>query len=310
MSIAIRSTESFDNDTLDQVRGVLCALANRSETYFNPVSTLSVRFALERRNRELAPANSLQLLYSIGDVQRLPGGYWLPVPTTLMPLGSSTMVISGAPNQTLEEQLGTAVRSRGYSRLVSHLPGHSSPYPQRTFASWCGAPENTAAWTTRYLNDARYSSQFIDEGIECFDHWSKRALTRWLDKSRWATIPNGIVVSRVRSPVVTFYLLCKFRASRLTAVIEIGRERSIAWRLIFGLRALANNHAWFRVRRDSETESTLFVTRFLPTEEEMALYSLGDVQEDGATLRITLDDTVVPSMVQMLSSLGLQQDVD
>jgi hypothetical protein len=311
MLTAIRSTERSDNDTLDQVRGVLCALANRGETYFSPISTLSIRFSLDRRNREIAPADTLQLLYAIGDVQRLPGGYWLPVPTTLVQLGELAVVISGTPTQRLEDYLGTPVRSSGYSRVVPHLHVTTSSLPRRSFASWCGAPSSTTDWTIQYINAAAYSRQFVDNGFECFDHWSKRTVTRWLDSRQRDKIPDGVVLSRARSPVGTLHLLCKFRGGRPLAMCEIGYEWSTAWRLALGLRALHGNHARFRVRQDSETESTLVITRFLPSEETIVLHALGSARQDTATtLGITLDDASVPPMVQMLISLGLKQDGD
>lgn len=311
MLVAIRSMETFDNDTLDQVRGVLCALTNRSETYFSPISTLSIRSALDRRNRDIAPADALQLLYAIGDVQRLSGGYWLPVPTTLVQLGQLAVVISGTPTQSLEDHLGTAVRASGYSRVLSHLPVTTSSLPNRSFASWCCAPSSSTGWTTQYINAATYSPQFVDDGFECFDHWSKRTVTRWLDSTQREKIPHGVVLSRARSPVGTLYFLCKFRGGRPIAMSEIGYEWSTAWRLAFGLRALHGNHVRFRVRHKRETESTLIVTRFLPYEEDMVLHALGAVRQDTATtLGITLDDASLPPVVQMLTSLGLKQDGD
>jgi hypothetical protein len=310
MRVATQTTESFDNDTLDQIRGVLCALSNRGESFCSPVSTLSIRFALARRNRELAPADHLKLLYSIGDVQSLPGGYWLPVPTTLVPLGqSSAIVISGAPTQTLEGQLGTVVSAPGYSRQIFRSSRHTTTHPHRTFASWCRTPMDTVEWTKHYLDHATFASQFVDEGFETFDHWSRRTNVRWIDKERRASVPDGAILSRMRTHVGTLYALFKFRRSRPIAYVEI-EDRDTAWRLALGLRAIANSHAIFRVRRVSESKSTLSVTRFLPSEELTTLRALGTVQEEGATLSFTLHEPVVPTTVQMLLSLGLKQGTD
>lgn len=303
--------EKFDSDALDQVRGVLYALANRSEAFYCPVSTLSIRCALERRNRSIAPADTLEALYSIGDVQRLTGGYWLPVITALVPLGSSAIVISGAPTQIVEEHLRTVVRSMGYSRIASHLTEAAASLPQRTFLSWCGAPPITTVWVKQYITDAAFTRQFIDEGFECFNHWMKRTDTRWLDNHHRNSIPDGVVLARVRTPVGKLYLLCRFLGGRPISISEIGYQWSIAWRLALGLRALQHNPSKFQVRRDDVTTATIIVTRFLPSEELMVLHALGEVREYTATqIAITLDEATIAPTVQMLTSLGLEMDGD
>ncbi|WP_129777090.1 hypothetical protein [Peristeroidobacter soli] len=179
----------------------------------------------------------------------------------------------------------------------------------RSLQAWSGAPFNTGDWTRTFVKEATYSRQIPNNDFECFNHWSRKASTRWIATEQRGTIPDGVVLTRTRTPVGSLFALTRFDEGQPVSLAEFSNERRISTRLALGLRALHDNPARFRLSLASDDECVVIVTRYLPPEETMVLHALGRVRDvTQHSLAVSLDRALVDPAVQVLSALGLKQD--
>jgi hypothetical protein len=101
----------------------------------------------------------------IGDVSRLPGGYWLPSPLRVVRLKALnySLLIGGRPIWALPEPLPMRLDYSGATRFAAEGLGG---LPRESEESWCRLPkENVDKWAARILTQAALQD-FDDPEVE------------------------------------------------------------------------------------------------------------------------------------------------
>jgi hypothetical protein len=298
-----------DSSSLDQVRGVLFALSNGDDSFFETVSTQSIKFALARRGREGSPGDALEELYCVGDIQSLGRGRWLPCVTASVPVGQLFVILSGMPTRTLARVIKQPVFGGGSCRLVGELSPESG-IGSHPFQWWCSAPGSTVEWTTQTLRVATFPLEVMSS-IEYFNHWDRTVPYRWSHALPRSTPASCIVVAREKGPTGTLYFLCRVVNSKAASVQELSKDWNQAFRLGFGLRALLGNSATYVVRDVDGENYEVITPGFLPSPERKVLRALGQMQDLQGTSQILTRIPIAawPQVDLMLRALGLSKGV-
>ena len=294
----------FDSASLDQVRGVLFSLANRGDPFFESVSTLAVKHALARRGRDIPPGPHLEELQTVRDIQKLRHGRWLPCDTGLVPVGDIFVALSGMPTQILASELGRSVFGDGSCRLIQ---AQSADYGVHSFAVWwCRAPESTREWTMNVARKATFRLD-VNSRFAYFNHWDRSVSRRWSFGIPPSIPPSTIALAREKGAIGTLYFLCRIVKATFEGAEELSGNWSDAFRLGFGLRALADNSAYYLVRNSDAKNIEIRTPRFLPLQELMVMRALGIVQDlPNTSLKSTTIPAAAWSRVElMLRGLGL-----
>jgi hypothetical protein len=301
-----------DHGRLDQLRGVLFALANRGETFFEPVSTLAIKHGLARRNVQLQPAALLDELHSVRDIQRLGHGFWLPCETSLVSIGDIVVALSGMPSEFLERELDCTLFGSGSCRLFHRGSRSHSGARHLSLSSWCRAPESTPHWALETIRAACSSHQPLDVShlrLEYFNHWDPTVGRRWTARVPSSMPPDTETLARQTDPTGTLYYVCKFENARSRGVYELDGNSSQAMRLGFGLRALAENSASYDVVRIDPQSIELRLPSFMPSEERMVVRALGEINAiaDTSFYTATLPLGAWSGVEALLIGLGLSK---
>lgn len=291
---------------LDQVRGVLAALANRGTTLLQPVSTNAVSEALKRRNRVLDSRQYLDRLSHVGDVQRL-RGLWLPCPTTLVRCAGLLVAVSGLPTPRLATELGASPLIVGDSRAVPRTSISESDIRLRDFDSWCRAPASSVRWSEALIANARYWQGTLTEGMELHDHWTAGIHRRWTELHPSVDLSRGPALARLRGfHGAAEYFLLRRHSSRLQ-MAEVPKDEWAHQRLRYALLAAASNPATFRSKVTLDGFREIGVPRILPTPESMVLTALGRVltPPDDWEQVLSIPESAWPQVERMLTGLGL-----
>ena len=296
-------------EELDQVRGVLAALSNRSTSLLQPVSTNAITAALKWRNRSFDSGQCLDRLSRVGDVQRLRGGLWLPCSTTLVRCAGLLVVVSGLPTTRLAAELGEDPQSLGDCRTVAGSSVAESDIRLRGFGTWCRAPESSLRWSEALIANARYWQGTLTEGMEWHDHWTPGRRGRWSELHPDVDLERGPVLARLKSrygAVEHFLLRRNGSALQMAEVPKVEGEHQ---RLRYALLAAAGNPAKFRLIRQADGFVEVSVPRILPGPEVMVLGALGRVLSDPEEWEqvFRLSESAWPQVGRMLMGLGLER---
>src|SRR5580698_9764489 len=98
---------------LDEVRGVLFYKANNGGQFLTPTSSIALSNALQVRQVDADISELLRILCSLKDVQDLPYGHWIPVPTHKISFDQCDVVISGCPSRILEKDFQISLGGSG-----------------------------------------------------------------------------------------------------------------------------------------------------------------------------------------------------
>lgn len=294
---------------LDQVRGVLTALANRGTSLLQPVSTNAVLAALRRRNRELDTGKCLGRLSHVGDVQRLRGGLWLPCSTTLVRCAGLLIVVSGFPTPRLAIELGVNPVTRGDSRVITGTSVSEHDIRLRDFDTWCRAPTSSITWAESLIVNAQYWQGTLMEGMQWHDHWSESIYRRWNELDANVDLSRGPVLARIRHRhgAADYFLLR--RGSCGLEMAEVPMSEGAHQRLRYALLAASGNPAAFRVTRSVDGFVEIVVPVDLPGPESMVLTALGRALTTASTWEqvLSIPESALLQVKRTLEGLGLVQ---
>jgi hypothetical protein len=140
---------------------------------------------------------SLELLIFLKEVAGCGKGYYLPVPTRVITLGSGAAIaVSGLPTRDLTLALGLPVQWAGLGRVVrsEHVGRIPQIFPRQQLSTWLGRPaESLSVWTDRLMKDARtrLSPTGSAPAYEIYDPTRGDIHTsRWFRPSAWT---NGLM---------------------------------------------------------------------------------------------------------------------
>jgi hypothetical protein len=227
-----------------------------------------------------------------------------------VPVGDVFVALSGMPTQILARVMGHPVFGAGSCRLVQAMPTETNTGLHQ-FRWWCRAPESTVEWTLGIMRAATFRLGETSRR-EYFNHWDKSVTRRWSYALPPSIPPSTIVLAREKSPTGTLYYLCRIVNATIEGAQELSGDWNEAFRLGFGLRALANNSASYFVRISDSQNCEVIIPRFLPSQESMVMRALGIVLDLPNTSLISAMIPVGawPRVVLMLQALGLSKRDD
>jgi hypothetical protein len=294
-------------EDLDQVRGVLAALSNRGTSLLQPVSTNAVSAAVTLRNRTLDSGQCLNRLGSVGDVQRLPGGLWLPCSTTLIRCAGILLAVSGLPTPRLATELGENPLTLGDSRAVAASCIPPSDIRLRDFDTWCRAPASSVRWSETLMANSPYWQGTLTEGMEWHDHWTAGMHWRWSELHPDVNLSRGPALARLkgRHGAAEYFLLRRnANGLQMAEVPKAGGEHQ---RLRYSLLSSAGNPATYRAAATADGFRRVRVPRILPIPEFMVLTALASAltPPEAWEQEFRIPEAAWPQVEQMFAGLGL-----
>jgi hypothetical protein len=294
-------------EDLDQVRGVLAALSNRGTSLLQPVSTNAVSAAIKLRNRTLDSGQCLNRLGSVGDVQRLPGGLWLPCSTTLIRCAGILLAVSGLPTSRLATELGENPLPLGDSRAVAASRIPPSDTRMRDFDTWCRAPISSVRWSEALMANSPYWQATLTEGMEWHDHWTEEMRWRWSVLHADVDLSRGPALARLkgRHGAAEYFLLRRNPGGLQMA--EVPKAEGEHHRLRYSLLSTAGNPATFRAAVTADGFTSVSVPRHLPSPEFMVLTALANAltPPEAWEQEFRIPEAAWPQVERMLAGLGL-----
>ena len=295
---------------LDEVRGLLSSLANRGRAFLEPISSIALSGALRRRSRDVDVVLCLERLHKIGDVQRLPGGYWLPAPTTLVKCAELYAVVSGWPTTWLSETFGAEVTQGGIGRVIQVTAVPDPRHLEAPFVAWCRAPDRTDIWTEDFIKEAPFSTVELGVGLEIFNHWDSVSGTRWGPYGSLASAPKGIAYGRKKDPFgARVYFLIRSNSEGIVDCMQVPREQGTHHRLKYGLLALAGQPQEF-LALEYPSHVRVKLPRHLPDPEDRLLDAIGRVtlrDEDWYQI-VEIPNLAWPQVEKVLYGLGFVRE--
>jgi hypothetical protein len=297
------STLSFRAECL---RAALWASSNRATTPVYVTRLLSVAepllkpdpdFATDRTKKaseSLGPDDllreTLEEMELIGDVCRLPHGYWLPSPLRVVLLNSLErhLVIGGTPIGALPGMLSTRLDFSGVARFASEV---EEKLPTESEENWCGLPkQDVDKWSAGILERAELQ-EFDDKEIE-FEMYAPglKGVRRSQDGfqlHRWtgvlSALPDGRYLARQKLfRGRTHYAVVEVRRTKIvrTGGVDV-REGGIR-RLMYGIDLLAKCPVRVLVERGN-VEARFILGNEVPRSEHRLLTALARLQlpDDG-----------------------------
>jgi hypothetical protein len=263
-------------------------------------------------HRRVTLRNVLDEIHALGDVAGLPGGYWLPAPTRLVPLQRVTccLLVGGLPTTWLPPEVRQGLEHAGPSRLRgTHQGASSSGLPVQSEAAWLRAPDtDVARWARQVLHDMPLdlpSGDLMDQGVELYR--PDRARPAEWQHSRWRRLePGGLVsqgrfLGRMATRAGRRYLVLALAGRRILQAASLPAETLDLRRLLYGLDALASRPT--RVTRHAASVSVGYELRSeLPSVELRLLRALG------GTLTVPPDGDYYPRCWTVRSGLAPRID--
>jgi hypothetical protein len=292
--------------SLDLLRAYLSALSNRGDDA-SPVSVIALQHALRRRAVSAAASELLNTLCMVKDAQDLGRGFYLPAPSHLVLLEGFALVISGLPTQELERTHGCKATVAGSSRVLNDPQTQSLGLPTSLFSDWLEAPKSTTEWTRERLRTARFVEPHGLEGCETFQSSAVRSSSRWQPFNEQVLPQTGKVLLRHRGRTgQTNHYLLRVSDGRVAGMSELPHNPDDARRMQFGLRALENDPARFRLATNDH--ATVISLPRPPKAEERLLTALGAVSIEPTTgwWSVRIPNYSVPVATTTLAALGLK----
>ena len=152
---------------LDAVRALMTALSNRTNGVVTPVSIVALQNAVRGRVSSMELSAGLGVLREIRDIQALGRGFYVPVPSHLVPLGGLALIVASLPNQEVERLYGFRPVAPGSSRLALETRALKA-LPECALLDWLGTPVSTIRWTKDKLTRARFQEPIDLKAYEVF----------------------------------------------------------------------------------------------------------------------------------------------
>jgi hypothetical protein len=248
---------------------------------------------------------SLEEMELIGDLARLPGGYWLPSPLRVVPLHAVNrwLLISGRPTWALPKDL---VKNLEYTGVARFSKESIAALPTQSEENWCRLPKgNVDKWAASTIERADLQ-QFDDPEIE-FEFYAAGVpgvygasdgfqLRRWTRGG--ASLPDGRYLVRQRLfRGRTHHAIAEVRNGRTVATGSMDTEVDVR-RLMYGIDLLRGCPVSVRVARQSDS-SRFVLSNEVPRAEHRLLTALG-------TLQIPADGKYYPRVWTCAERYGAQ----
>lgn len=291
---------------IDQVRGVLFAMAHSDGEFLSPVSSIAIHHALAARGRKVGVLDLMDRLVRVRDIQDLTGGYWLPVTTRSVPLGGCALLISGKPTSFLNTDYGLCPFGTGYGRLVAWTTS-SQALASEPLSRWLSAPPLSSEWADQLVCSVQWSDPLGVGDFQIFDHWSRKPQTRWIESGA-LNVPDGPVAARHVFPTgaVDHYLV-RFRRGRAEQLASLANPDH-AHRLRIALLAKAGNPRRWTVQQVDANHVRL-TTFHLPHDEMRLLESIAQVENNEGELHTDIPIVAADAVCHVFARLGLAEGV-
>lgn len=290
---------------LDQVRGVLFAMANSGGEFLSPVSSIAIHHALAARGRKASVSDLMNRLLRVRDIQDLAEGHWLPVTTRAVVLGSCALLVSGKPTSFLKTDYGVWTFGSGLGRLVA-WPSFADAIPREPLDRWLATPYRSSDWADELVRSIQWADSLGAENMQIFDHWSRNPRTRWVESSA-LDVPDGPVAARhvFRSHGGVDYYLLRYRRGRAEQLAELANP-DLAHRLRIALLTRAGNPRHWTMQRVDE--SCVRLTTFLLPDDEMRLLeTIAWIENSDGVLSANVPTGAADVVRDVLSRLGLTE---
>lgn len=220
----------------------------------------------------------------IGDVARLPDGYWLPAPLRVIPLPAMNrwLVLGGRPNSMLPEDLVPTLEHSGVARFATPEP---LGLPQESEETWCRLPtEPLAVWTTQVINNTELR-ELDDPDLELEFYAPAQTAARRkapFQTQRWTVVtkslPDGLYLCRQRLfRAMVHFAVAKVQNGRTVATGPLDRNELSVRRLMYGMDDRGGCPV--RVKRQREGHSTTFILgNEVPRPEHRLLTALAELR--------------------------------
>lgn len=285
---------------LDEVRGVLCYKSNNGGHFLAPISSIALTSALRVRQVDADIPELLRILCSLKDVQDLPHGHWVPVPTHKICFDQCSVVISGYPSQILEKDLEISIGGSGIGRIALSTNTNLTQIP---LSVWLGAPSSSPDWCEQQVREANFGDPLGWDDLEVFNHWTSRSVSRWLPASG-INRSSDYVFARTRgNDRPRSYHLIRLGDNKVNGLHDfpVGFDSR---RLSLNLLA-RNGNAYTFSLSETNSEAALLRAPFLPEAESRALRVLGPVHEGTRGIEARIPATSAAAMRTLLLNLSL-----
>jgi hypothetical protein len=137
-------------DDVECARGAISALSYVSPFQAREVHTNSIRNLFDRAGRVTGYRYGLAALQLVGEIQQLPGGYWLPTPVRTVPLLRQALVVAPTTTARLQHEF-PGVRRAGLARVAA--ADVVSTLPEQDLDGWLGQScYDARAWGSTELS--------------------------------------------------------------------------------------------------------------------------------------------------------------
>ena len=220
----------------------------------------------------------------VGDVARLPDGYWLPAPLRVVPLPAVNrwLLLGGTPNSMLPEDLVRTLEHSGVARFATTEP---SGFPKEREEAWSRLPsEPLAAWTTQVMNNTELR-ELDDPDLELEFYAPAQTAARGrapFQTQRWIvvakSVPDGLYLCRQKLfRTMVHYAVAKLRNGKTVATGPLDRNEVSVRRLMYGMDDRCGCHV--RVKRQRQDHSTTFILgNEVPKPEHRLLTALAELR--------------------------------
>ena len=224
---------------LEFSRAAVKSLAFDYQGRAQEIHVLKIRRAFEDLRAPQLCKYGLKLLSLVGEVQELPGGYWVLAPYRLVPLSDSGFVFVGAlPIEELAARYGD-VRYEGLGRLVASYGRGLESVPIQSLEAWAGVDHISPASTVDELRRHHTQNGGLaaqSESIEYLKLSPKAPQVEWV-RSPSALKGIGLAICRDRTPFGHRYFAGTLEGRRLTKESPLPRALT---ELIPGLAAASS----------------------------------------------------------------------
>jgi hypothetical protein len=281
-----------------------CSSAGHSPVYVTrwlgavePLLTPDPEYA---KNKRSVPAVSpdpkevirtaLEELELVGDVARLPGGYWLPAPLRCVPLHAVKrwLLVGGRPVHSLPAELASGLEYSGAARFAT---SECVGLPTESEEAWCRFPkEPLEEWTKKIiggmglkeLDDPDLKLEFYGAGIaKVPGGLNAFQLHRWTPLA--ASLPDGRYLVRQKMfRGMIHFAIAEVKKGKAVATGPLDPDEVSVRRLMYGVDRLRGCPV--KVGLVREKESSRFVLRNeVPRPEHRLLTALArlELRADG-----------------------------
>jgi hypothetical protein len=260
----------------------------------------------------LLPDISAQLnfLRRLGDIETIGSGFYLPVPTYLVPFGDWAILVSGLPVQELRRLYGEDVLVPGLARVVRNSTSVTA-IPCRPSADWLRTPRSTETWTDDLIRGTRFIEPQGCGGLDIYNTSRSQGPLGWKSIDQVSRHPQCTCLARRRHTTgERSYYLLRLGARGINAMAELELKGSEIRRLQLGVRALASEPLRFSITDGIDENCVVRAPSLLPDPETLFLDAVGreQRQSDGGTRWISIPKYARETAMKLLISLGLRDE--